>query len=669
MVNLHRWLKKTSPHLVIAGALIITGLSGCRSAQFTALEVESAPTPYPAPLLVPDAVAKTAPYAEPNTAPSTEDVTKELVLEPPTPPLADSGSNSETGPSQALPLPEIEYPKTETSKKSPINALTQAKPQLKSSSKETTTTDAASGPFDPSDLFHEDNPKSADTPTTGTTDETDVVVHKPAVEKGTSSPVKEKIEDPFDIKFESIVANPEVPVPKPGKNTVSVTKPDSKRAPVTPLKTKPTVESDATDSPITDLFPPPKTKLSLPKVDPANALNEPSAKIDDGENELPRTIPKDEVDTKPLEAGVDEAAFLPVITPATVAKKTKPSIDLALPQSEAVRSAKPDLTTSLDKPEQDQLASIAKLNETISASDPVKSKPASELLTPEASPQPTKLSVLQDAVSVDAEVWSPADNVVFDNSGNAFVSHGKHISKISSDGAVEPWATMGSPRGHVILPDGSHMVADAGQRAIVKLNESGKQVRKVATRSDGYFLRAPNDLVADSKGGVYFTDPGYARIRNPIGRIYYVAADESVIVVAQRLAFPEGIALSSDGSKLFVVESQTRQVVEFEIRSPGTVGPKHIFAELQSDFDDAEHGFANGLLIEPKTGRVFVALGDGYRVEMLSPDGKLLRSFDVGATVNGIAIKSSDTGRLFATGGARSGNKNAGQLFEIRIDD
>ena len=192
MVNLHRWLKKTSPHLVIAGSLIITGLSGCRSAQFTAFEVES-PTPYPTPLVVQDAVTKT----EPNAVPSAEDVTKEPVLEHPTPPLADSGSNSGTGSSQALPLPEIEYPKVETSKKSPISVLTQVKPQLKSGSKETASTDAASGPFDPSELFHEDHPKSADTPAAGTTDATDVVVSKPSVEKGTYSPVKEKIEDPY----------------------------------------------------------------------------------------------------------------------------------------------------------------------------------------------------------------------------------------------------------------------------------------------------------------------------------------------------------------------------------------------------------------------------------------------------------------------------------------
>ena len=679
MVNLHRWLKKTSPHLVIAGSLMITGLSGCRSTQYSAVEVEPAPTTYPAPhlspapavspapLVVPEAVTKNAPYTEPNAAPSAEEVPKELRLEPPAPPVADSGSNSGTGSAPNLPLTETESPKTETSKKPSTKELTKAKPQPESVPKETASTDAASDPFDPSELFPEDNPKSAAT-SAAKTDSADVVVSKPAAEKTTDSPVEEKVENPFEKPFEPIVANPEVPVPNPGKNTASVSKPESDLTPVTPLKKQPTVEPESKNSPTFDLFPPPKTKSALPKVGPGNTLDDTPARIGDANAELPVTTPKVEVKTNAPEQGVEEAASLPVITPGTVAKKTKPSIDLDLPLPEATKPAKPGLTTSIDKPEQDQLASIAKPNGKLPSLDSVITKPVSKPLLPNASPKPAKPSVAQDAVSVVAEVWSPADNVVFDNSGNAFVSHGKHISKVSSDGMVEPWATMGSPRGHVILPDGTHMVADAGQRAIVKLNEAGEQVRKVATRSDGYFLRAPNDLVADSKGGVYFTDPGYARIRNPIGRIHYIAADGSVTLVAQTLAFPEGIALSADGSKLLVVESQNRQVIEFEIRSPGDVGPKQVFAKLNAESDD-ENGFANGLLVEPKTGRVFVAHGEGHRVEMLSPEGKRLRSFDVGATVNGIAFKSSDTGRLFATGGARSGKKDAGQLFEIRIDD
>ena len=684
MVNLHRWLKKTSPHLVIAGSLVITGLSGCRSAQYTTLEVEAVPTAYPAPsaspdsLRVPDVVTEAAPYSEPNAAPSAEEVTNELRLEPPAAPVADSGSNSGTGSAPKLPLPEIESPKIETSKKSSTKELTQAKPQPKIVPKVTAGTDAASDPFDASNVFPDDVPKAVDS-TVSTTDDADVVVSKPAVENATETPVKKKIEVPLVETFEPIVANPEVPIPIPGGNSATISKPKSGLTPVTPLKNppqknNPTEVPESANSGTSNLFPPSTTKSPLPKVSSTDTLddgvlNDDAAKIDDGKSELPVTAPKVEVKTKTPEQDLDNSASLPVIAPATVAKKTKSSIALDLPLPVVAKPTIAELTTSIEKPEQYQLASIARSDAKLPSLDTEKRKPATNSLFPKATPKVTKPSVHQDAVSVVAEVWSPAENVVFDNSGNAFVSHGKHISKVSSDGTVEPWATMGSPRGHVILPDGSHVVADAGQRAILKLNEAGEQVRKVATRSDGYFLRAPNDLVADSQGGIYFTDPGYARIRNPIGRVHYVAADGSVTVVAQHLAFPEGIALSADGSKLLVVESQTRQIIKFEIRSPGDVGPKQIFAELPAGSDKNEDGFANGLLVETTTGRVFVAHGERQQVEMFSPEGKLLRSFEMGATVNGIAFKSSDTGLLFATGGSRSGEKEAGQLFEIRIDD
>jgi gluconolactonase len=670
MVNLHRWLKKTSPHLVIAGSLVITGLSGCRTAQYTAVELESAPATYPAPLTAPESL----------TASDADGTKKELILEAPAPPLADSGSNSGTGSPPKLPVPELETPRVATptvetpaiatSEEPTTKELTQAKPQPEGVPKETASTDAASEPLDESTLFPADNPNSAE-PTVDTKDGSDVAVTKPAVKKETDSPVKYEAEFPFVETFEPIVANPELPIPNPGGKPATVTKPETALTPVTPLKSKPTEEPESTSGATSKLFPPPKTKLALPEVKSATTLDDDSAEFDNGKIELPATTPRIEVETKTPEQGGDDSASLPVITPATVATKIKPTIALDLPLPQSLKPTQPELTTSIDKPEQDQdqLASIAKPDGKLPSLDAVKSEPAAKPLTPKASPQPTKTSVSQDAVSVVAEVWSPAENVVFDNSGNAFVSHGEHISKVSSDGTVEPWATMGSPRGHVILPDGSHLVADAGQRAIVKLNEAGEQVRKVATRSDGYFLRAPNDLVADSRGGVYFTDPGYARIRNPIGRIHYVAADGSVTVVAQSIAFPEGIALSADGSKLLVVESQASQVIAFEILSPGEVGPKQVFAELQADSDSSVDGFANGLVVDSKTGRIFVAHGERQRVEMLSPEGKLLRSYDLGAAANGIAFKSGDTGRIFATGGARSGKKDAGQLFEIRIDD
>lgn len=552
-------------------------------------------------------------------------------------------------------MPEIDAPKELPSEK-----LTEVKPDPNAVGKESKQNVADADPLDESNLFPEDNPKPAKKPDLAAKDSA-AVVKDAATDKENEPNGKKRIADPFTDSFEPIVANPEVPVPNPGNSTVGVKEPTTEKAeltPVEPVRKKVTEEKQKPASEPSSLFPPPEVEPAQPKI-----KSDKAAKLDVKEGKLPVTSPKVKADvSKPVIDNGDSAA-LPVITPAIVAKKPKPSPGPSRSKINVKKPSEPKLTTTIDLPQPDQLASIAKPDGKLPKTDPLKSKPVTKPLFPKS---PPKSKAPQDAISVVAEVWSPADNVVFDNSGNAFVSHGKHISKVAPDGTVEPWATMGAPRGHVILPDGSHLVADSGQRAIVELNEAGEEVKKVATRSDGYFLRAPNDLVVDSKGGVYFTDPGYARIRNPIGRIHYVAADGSVTVVAKSLAFPEGIALSADGSKLLVVESQNRQVIEFEIRSPGQVGPKQVFAELSGKADDAD-GFANGLLVDPKTGHVFVAHGDRQQVEMLSAEGKQLRSFDMGAAVNGIAFKEGDFSRVFATGGARAGKKDAGQLFEIRI--
>lgn len=614
-------------------------------------------------------VTQAVPYTEPVAAPAETvetdpvetDLKGDLFLRPPAPPLADSGSNSGTGTAPRLPFPEIDEPDD-----SAVEKLTDAKPEPKAAAAETKANKVHVADVDPlaeSNLFPEDNPKSAGDSAVAT-EELVGVARDSAADKANNSANAKPAADPFTDPFEPIVADPEVPVPNPGESTVSVKEPVADLTPVEPLRKvapvleKVTEEKEKPAKETSSLFPPPEADLPQPKIKSAGSLRQ-----DVKKDKLPVTSPKVDVDVSQPNLSDEASAALPVITPAVVAEKLKPATLPNLPQLDARNQTTPKQTSLIDLPQPDQLTSIAKPNGKIPTTDTVKSKSVTRPLFPTTKTEP---KAPQDAISVVAEIWSPGDNVAFDNSGNAFVSHGKHISKISPDGSVEPWATMSSPRGHVILKDGSHLVADAGQRAIVKLNEAGEQVHKVATRSDGNFLRAPSDLVVDAEGGVYFTDPGYARISNPIGRIHYVAADGSVTVVAQHLAFPEGIALSADGSKLLVVESQNRQVIEFEIRSPGQVGPKQVFAELPTSADDVQ-GFASGLLVDPKSGRVFIAHGDRQQVEMVSPEGTLLRSFKIGATVNGIAFKDDDFSRVFATGGSRSGQQDVGQLFEFRI--
>lgn len=694
MVNLHRWLKRTSPHLLIAGSLVMTGLSGCRSAQHSAVTLEPAHSAYSAPDATPILAPAAIPYTEQDAVPV--ESRHEPVLTPPPLPETKTGTETATGTDVGVvgrrteatpfangspprvPLPEDTTPEQLAPGDAAFEELTAVEPKSKNTSTDASGTVAVSDPLpatadplDETNLFPDDAAKTTDDSSDSAGDvavgEAVADVQEKSGDNVFPSPVSET--DPTITKsFEPTLVNPEVPVPNPGLNTPSVNLPEAAAESAEPVQPEP-VQAESVEPEVTSpavaaeaqaagetstLFPLQEVK---PLVPTGKAPN------------LPLSVDGDDAaaDDATLESDNDAAASLPVITPAVVAQNTSPisRLDLPTPEAKTVTKRLPRNPSDAEAPVQDQLASIATPDGKLSTTDTRQNTSPTKPLFPLSSPSTTTHS---DAISVVAEVWSPADNVVFDQAGNAFVSHGQHISKILPDGSVEPWATMGSPRSHAILPDGSHLICDAAQRAIVKLNADGEQASKVATRSDGHFLRAPNDLVVDSIGGIYFTDPGYARIRNAIGRIHYVTPDGSVEVVAQRLAFPEGIGLSPDGSKLLVVESQTRQIVSFEILSPGQVGPKQIFAELPKKADGEPNGFANGLIVDSKSGRVFVAHGERQQVEMFSPDGRVLQSFPIGASVNGVAFKSRDFSRIFATGGARS-DKDAGQLFEIRIAD
>lgn len=236
MVNLHRWLKKNSPHLVVVGSLAITGLSGCRSAQYASVEVEPAPSTYPAPLVVPEAV----PIPESDTALTEPKKEEDLFLKPPAPLVADSGSNSSTGNSPKQVLPQIKKPdyvepkELTESKPVPVQKPNIA-PKENVAPKETVGTVADNNdPLDEKNLFPEDNPKavgkSAGAPRTQVDSKT-ADLKDAATEKS--------VKDPFAETFSPTGTNPEVPVPNPGKSTVNVKKPETVSAPKLPELAKP----------------------------------------------------------------------------------------------------------------------------------------------------------------------------------------------------------------------------------------------------------------------------------------------------------------------------------------------------------------------------------------------------------------------------------------------
>src|SRR5437660_708748 len=138
------------------------------------------------------------------------------------------------------------------------------------------------------------------------------------------------------------------------------------------------------------------------------------------------------------------------------------------------------------------------------------------ILPPESGVTPIKV----------VQIPSYCEGVVFDRSGNAYISDTKDgkIYRVTTSGTATVWAETGAPNGHKILPDGTHLVCDGSQHAVLHLDADGKILGKASSECDGQPLRAPNDLCLDPKGGFYFTDPGGSDDKKLIGTIHFVDA-------------------------------------------------------------------------------------------------------------------------------------------------
>ncbi len=294
-------------------------------------------------------------------------------------------------------------------------------------------------------------------------------------------------------------------------------------------------------------------------------------------------------------------------------------------------------------------------------------------------PAPTSPAKPEPASELSAEqiatVPTYSEGVVFDHRGTGYVSAGDTIWQFGYDAKGKSWRTRpfavtGAPNGHKILADGTHLVCDASQHAVLRLSAKGQALPHAADACQGRPLRGPNDLTLDSpNGGFYFTDPGGSDENNLIGTVHYVDKKGEVSLVENSLAFPNGIALTPDGRTLYVGESKRNRVLSFDVLAPGALGPRTLLANLP-DKKEAQGQIDNqpdGMCLDAE-GNLYVAHYGMRRVQVLSKDGVLIRSLPGGnLTTSNVAFGGRNLDQLFITGALEEGPDSLGGIFRIRL--
>jgi len=118
---------------------------------------------------------------------------------------------------------------------------------------------------------------------------------------------------------------------------------------------------------------------------------------------------------------------------------------------------------------------------------------------------------------------------------------------------------------------------------ILMMNKAGKVIKTLASVYNGKRFNNPNDLIADNKGGVYFTDPDYfvSPLPQGITAVYYIDSIGIVKRVIDGLAKPNGLVLSPDGTILYVVDSDNKYVYALDVAADGSVSGKVAPTEWQ----------------------------------------------------------------------------------------
>jgi sugar lactone lactonase YvrE len=179
-----------------------------------------------------------------------------------------------------------------------------------------------------------------------------------------------------------------------------------------------------------------------------------------------------------------------------------------------------------------------------------------------------------------------------------FSDWGAHqVIALGDDGAREVVCEVPSfPMCIDFLPDGRLLVVDSAQRRLLRREPDGSLVTHAELIS---LADKPwNDIVVDARGNAYVNSIGFEFPgEDPApGLVAVVAPDGAVRQVADDLAFPNGMAITDDGSTLLVAESYGEQVTAYDIEPTGDLTNRRVWAATPGHHPDGICLDADGAL-------------------------------------------------------------------------
>lgn len=210
------------------------------------------------------------------------------------------------------------------------------------------------------------------------------------------------------------------------------------------------------------------------------------------------------------------------------------------------------------------------------------------------------------------------------------------------------------PSGIGWLPDGRMLIISMRDARIMRLEEDGSL--SVHAELSQYVSGHPNDMVVDGQGRAYLGEFGFDLMGGAAlkpARLLRVDSDGSVTVAAEDMLFPNGMAITNDGT-LVVSETFGNRVSAFDIAADGTLNNRRVWAEFGATPTERElEDLLGQVVVAPDgccldaEGALWVADAVGGKVIRVFKGGKIGQTVDPGTGVFACMLGGQDGRTLF----------------------
>jgi gluconolactonase len=249
------------------------------------------------------------------------------------------------------------------------------------------------------------------------------------------------------------------------------------------------------------------------------------------------------------------------------------------------------------------------------------------------------------------------EDVVVSRDGRVWASDQKSAcAEILPDGSLRRIGRAGgAPNGINMDREGRIVIANFFDGPVQRLDLARGVVETICTEADGVTLTHSNYPQIDRRGNIWCTNSTFAQPWEAAldgradGFLFRIAPDGAATILAEGIRFANGIALDADESHVYVCQTTGCNVLRYEIREDGSLGPAQPYgpllgAPLPVGADPSRLpppevlrtlGLTDGCGFDEE-GNLWVTLVTANRIVAIRPDGEVVPVLDdpTGAILN-----------------------------------